>query len=219
MRTVEKVALFASIVAVIVLVLMLLRPWIYGSQYTFEYLRGRAVEVAEAIEQRHPVRLVEDWSTEHVSLTLAIIKPKEEPLILSLEYDRLRIKVPVYAKEIEVIRGSPPDKGFERFRRVSVYHEGSWVIVDPKPTVNYYVVMEYGRMVHVVEITLFIIKGKLEPGVTLSYANSTKVVYLRSYDYAGIASITIDGEVVARIHVKPQDLLKLVIVCECWSTG
>ena len=220
MRTVEKVALFASIVAVIVLVLMLLRPWIYGSQYTFEYLRGRAVEVAEAIEQRHPVRLVEDWSTEHVSLTLAIIKPKEEPLILSLEYDRLRIKVPVYAKEIEVIRGSPPDKGFERFRRVSVYHEGSWVIVDPKPTVNYYVVMEYGRMVHVVEITLFVIKGEdlvLEPGVTLSYANSTRTIYLRSYDYEGIASVTIDGEVVVRLQVRPQDLLKLMIVYECWN--
>ncbi|RLF23092.1 MAG: hypothetical protein DRN15_07090, partial [Thermoprotei archaeon] len=72
--------------------------------------------------------------------------------------------------------------------------------------------------VHVVEMTLFVIKGKLEPSVTLSYANSTKVVYLRSYDYAGIASITIDGEVVVRFQVKPQDLLKLIVIHEYWST-
>jgi len=217
MRTTEKVVLFASIVAIIVLVLMLLKPWTYGSQYTLEYLRGKAVEVAEAIEQRHSVRLIADWSVESVSLTLAITKPREEPLILSLEYDRLRIKVPVYAKEVEVIKGSPPDKHFEHFRRASVYHEGSWVIVDPKPTVNYYVVEEYGRIAHVVEVTLFVIKGKLEPGVALSYANSSKIVYLRSYDYAGIVSVTIDGEVVVRLQVRPQNLLKLMIVYECWN--
>jgi len=217
MRTAEKVALFASIVAIIVLVLMLLKPWTYGSRYTFEYLRGRAVEVAEAIEQRHPVRLIEDWSIERMSLTLAITKPKEEPLILSLEYDKLKIKVPVYAKEVEVIKGSPPEKRFEHFRRISVYHEGSWIIVDPKPVVKCYVVEEYGRIVHIVEVMLFAIKGRLEPGVTLSYANSSKVVYLRSYDYAGILSVTIDGEMVAKLQVKPQDLLKLIIVYEHWN--
>jgi len=217
MRTVEKVVLFASIIAVIVLVLMFLKPWAYGSQYTFEYLRGRAIEVAEAIEQKHPVRLIKDWSTEHVSLTLAITKPKEEPLILSLEYDKLRIKAPIYAKEVKVIKGSPPDRRFERFRRVSVYHEGSWIIIDPKPIVNYQVVTEYSRQVYVVEITLFVITGKLEPGVVLAYANSSKIIYLRSYDYAGIALITIDGRIVLRLEIQPLDLLKLIIVRESWS--
>ena len=39
-----------------------------------------------------------------------------------------------------------------------------------------------------------------------------RVVYLGSYDYAGIASITIDGEVTVEVHMKRQDLLKLVLV-------
>ncbi|RLF21216.1 MAG: hypothetical protein DRN15_11540 [Thermoprotei archaeon] len=142
------------------------------------------------------------------------MKPKEEPLILSFEYDRLKIRVPVYTGEVEVIKGSPPDKHFEHFRRVSVYHEGSWIIVDPKPIVSYYVVEEYSRMVHVVEVTLFVISGKLEPGITLAYANSTKTIYLRSCDYAGTASIAINNEVIAYLQVKPQDLLKLIVVYE-----
>ncbi|RLF08200.1 MAG: hypothetical protein DRJ60_00885, partial [Thermoprotei archaeon] len=154
MRTIEKVVLLASAMAVIALTLILTKPWTYSSRYTFEYLRDRAIEIAEAIEQRYSVGLIESWAIEHVDLTLATTKPKEEPLILSLEYNRLKVKVPMHAKEVEVIKGSLPDKHFERFRRASVYHEGSWVIVDPKPTVNYYVVEEYGRIAHVVEVTL-----------------------------------------------------------------
>jgi len=38
---------------------------------------------------------------------------------------------------------------------------------------------------------LFIVKDRLEPGVTLSYANSSKVIYLRSYDYAGVAKLQV----------------------------
>jgi len=59
MKTLEKVILFALVIVVVTLVLVPLKPWTYGNQYIFEYLRGRAVEIAEAIEQKHPTRLIE----------------------------------------------------------------------------------------------------------------------------------------------------------------
>ena len=135
---------------------------------------------------------------------------------LSLCYKRLKVYVPIHAKEVEVIRDSPPDKHFEFFRRVSVYHIGSLIVVDPKPIVKHYIVNEYGRTSHIVEITLFRISGILEPGCILSFANSSRVVFLRCYDYPGTVSVTIDNQEVLSFNVDPSNVLRVIIVYEVW---
>jgi len=147
---------------------------------------------------------------------LVVNKPNEEPLAINLNYERLKVYVPIHAREVEVIRGSPPDKHFEFFRRVSVYHIDSIIVVDPKPVVKHYIVNEYSRTSHIVEITLFRISGILEPGCTLSFANSSRVVFLRCYDYPGTVSVTINNQEVLSFNVDPSNVLRVIVVYETW---
>jgi len=216
MKTIEKILLFATTLALICLVIILFKPWSHNVYYTFQYIRGRALELAEIIERKQSARLVESWSLEDVNLMLVVSKPNEEPLTINLSYERLKVYAPIHAREVEVIRGSPPDKHFEFFRRVSVYHAGSFIVVDPKPVVRHYIVNEYGRTSHIVEITLFRIDGVLEPGCVLSFANSSRVVFLRCYDYPGTVSVTINGQDVLTFNVDPSNVLRVIIVYEVW---
>jgi len=146
------------------LAIMIISPWSKHQQFTFNYIREKAIELAEVLEHKQIARFSIDWSSEDVYLTISIVKPNEEPIMITLNYTQLIVKIPIYTKEITVIRGSPYDKKFEEFRRVSVYHNGSWIIVDPKPIVKCRVVSEYGRKYHLIEVVIFRIEGRLEVG-------------------------------------------------------
>ena len=216
MKTIEKVLLFATTLALICLAIIIFKPWSRNAYYTFQYIRGRALELAKVIEGKHSARLVKSWSLEDVNLVLVVSKPNEEPLTIDLSYERLKVYVPIHAREVGIIRGSPPDKHFEFFRRVCVYHVGSFIVVDPKPVVKHYIVNEYGRTSHIVEITLFRISGVLEPGCVLSFANSSCVVFLRCYDYPGTVSVTINNQDVLSFNDDPSNVLRVIIVYEVW---
>ncbi|MCD6509882.1 MAG: hypothetical protein J7L11_05805 [Thermoprotei archaeon] len=56
---------------------------------------------------------------------MTIAKPKKEPLILDLEYDRLKVVAPMHAGEVEVIGSSPPDRHFEHLGISSLKNNGS----------------------------------------------------------------------------------------------
>ena len=182
------------------------------------YIREEAVEIAETIECRSSTRITINYMKEKISIILSVIKPNEEPIFIQINYDTLKVKVPIYAKEVEVIRGSSPIKKFEEFRRVSVYHNGSWIIVDPKPIVKYKVVSEYDRKCHLIEVPIFRIEGKLEVGSVLSYAYSRNVNYLRVYDYPGIAEIKFDDQLALQVEVQPKEIFRLIIIFEVWRT-
>ena len=183
------------------------------------YIREEAVEIAETIECRSSTRITINYMKEKISIILSVIKPNEEPIFIQINYDTLKVKVPIYAKEVEVIRGSPLIKKFEEFRRVSVYHNGSWIIVDPKPIVKYRVVSEYGRKCHLIEVTIFRIEGKLEVGSVLSYAYCRSVSYLRVYDYPGLVEVKFDGQSALQIMVQPKEILRLTIIFEVWKAS
>ncbi|RLE81273.1 MAG: hypothetical protein DRJ51_04160 [Thermoprotei archaeon] len=133
--TIERLILLVCALAVIVLTLILLQPWRTSVEYTIDYVRGEGEEVAEGLERGSPVRLTLNWEVERVGLTVVATIPREEPLSVGVEYCRLYIPA-LLIEGTSIVRGSPPTKVFERFRRVSVYHVGDGVVADPKPFVG-----------------------------------------------------------------------------------
>ncbi|RLE67979.1 MAG: hypothetical protein DRJ43_06395 [Thermoprotei archaeon] len=213
--TVERLILLVCALAVAILTLLLLQPWRTSAEYTIDYVRGKGEEVAEAIERGSPVRPTLNWEVERIGLTVVATIPREEPLRVSVEYYRLYTPAPSI-EGTSIVRGSPPTKVFERFRRVSVYHMGDRVVVDPKPFVGLEVVEEYGRRVYIVEVVLFYIKGEPIVGSVLRLSNRTTTTYSRRYDYSGTSTIEIGGQVAFRLQVNSEDILVLRIIRENW---
>ncbi|RLF03235.1 MAG: hypothetical protein DRJ59_01315 [Thermoprotei archaeon] len=213
--TVERLILLVCALAVAILTLLLLQPWRTSAEYTIDYVRGKGEEVAEAIERGSPVRPTLNWEVERIGLTVVATIPREEPLRVSVEYYRLYTPAPSI-EGTSIVRGSPPTKVFERFRRVSVYHRGDRVVVDPKPFVGLEVVEEYGRRVYIVEVVLFYIKGEPIVGSVLRLSNRTTTTYYRRYDYSGTSTIEIGGQVAFRLQVNSEDILVLRIIRENW---
>jgi len=218
-KSLERLLLITCILFLSILTILFFKPWLQSQFYIFQYFRRGSVEVAEAIERKHEIRLNFNWITENCCLNISIIKPNEKPINIELNYSRLKIHVPTFSRNVEIIRGSSTDKRFERFRRISIYHNASWIIIDPKPIVNFQVSNEYDRRVHTVQLIIFLIKGRLEAGSTLSYAYSHRVNYLRTYDYAGKIKVNIDGNIAVDLQVKRGEVLRLTIICEVWNTN
>ena len=78
MKTLEKVILISGVIALISFIVLVLKPWLLPQEYTFEYFRNKANEIAEVIESLSSIRLTEDWFIEKVSLKVEVIKPNEE---------------------------------------------------------------------------------------------------------------------------------------------
>ena len=213
--TVSRITLFAGAVAAIALVLALLRPWNLLS-YRIEYLREEAVELAQAIDSRSPARLRSGWRSEPMDVLLIVSKPREEPLRLVVTYSRLVVPSPVPVER--VVKGRP-ERAFERLRQTAVYFNSTHLVVDPKPVVEYSKSSEYGRTVHVVKLTLFVVRGDLRPGATLRYNSSLTTIYERTYDYSGTSRVVINGQKALEFQVSRDDELKVVVVRECWLAG
>jgi len=213
--TIERLVLLACTLAVAVLTLLLLQPWRTSAEYTIDYIRGEGEEVAEVIERGSPIRPTLNWEVERVGLTVVATIPREEPLSVGVEYCRLYTPAPSIGGT-SIVRGSPPTRVFERLRRVSVYHVGDRVVVDPKPFVGLEVVEEYNRSVYIVEVVLLYIKSDPTIGSVLRLSNRTTTTYSRRYDYSGTSTIEIGGQVAFRLEVNSEDILILRIIRENW---
>ena len=99
-----------------------------------------------------------------------------------------------------------------------VYQEGSSLVVDPKPVLNYTRRLEYGKTVHVVTTTLFKIPyGQLGEGVTLYPKEVKRQTYTRTYSYSGVSEVRINGEKTASSTVEKNSVLELVIILRIWG--
>ena len=212
----QKVLLFAGAVVAVALAILLLNPWSRGLGYQLDYVRKVALEIAEAIDSKSSVRVTEDFYSGLKSVSLVVTKPREKPVVVSLTYSVLAAPSPLEVEE--VVRGRPEDS-FTRFRETCVFINGSHIIVEPKPVVEYSKALEGGRTVHVVKVTLFIVEGGLRKGATLYYNSSVTTVYERTYDYSGLSRVLVDGQVAAEFRVAKDDLLKVVIARERWIAG
>ena len=216
MEVPRKAVLFAGAVIAVVLALLLLNPWGRAAGYRLDYLRSVALEFAEAIDSRGSARVTEDFYSGLKSVSLVVTKPREKPVVISLTYSVLAAPSPLEVEE--VIKGRPED-AFTRFRETCVYVNGSHVVVEPKPVVEYVKALEGGRTVHVVRVTLVVVRGELVKGAVLSYNSSFSRVYERTYDYSGVSSVLVEGQVAAEFQVRREDLLKVVVVEEGWLAG
>ena len=213
---VHRFLLIAGATAAVVLSLLILRPWEATIAYRIDYLRSKAVEVAECIESGEAFRLTDDWVTENVSVALTITRPCEELIVMMLNYTRVLAPSPVNVDE--VVRGRPEDR-FSRLRSVAVYINGTHLIVDPKPILEYVKVVEYNRTVHVIKLTIFNILGELRKGSTLAFNSTINLVQYRTYDYSGESSVVISGQNAVSFTVEENDCLKIVIAIEKWVSG
>ena len=147
-----------------------------------------------------------------INVVVEVVKPNEENLVMRAGYNRLMLKVPYLP--CASLKDLHPDKQFEYSRRVSVYHNGSFVIVDPKPVIAYSLAEECGRRAHVVEITLFQVVGEPSKGMVLEYANSTLSIHHRAYDYSSVAEVLINGAKAYPLNIGERNIVRLVIVRE-----
>ncbi|RLE78787.1 MAG: hypothetical protein DRJ52_09800 [Thermoprotei archaeon] len=213
----QKLVLVASVAAVVAAVIAAYRPWESAVAYQIEYLRKKAVEVAEAIDSKSPVRLTEDWSLLNRSLLLEITRPNEKSVTIKLNYSVLAVPSPQYLRI--TVKGRPDKEYSLSVRETFVYFNGSLLIIDPKPVVQYCKILEYGRVVHVVKVVLFKINGSLWPGCTLRYVCSATYTATRTYDYTGTSVVTVGGQEALRFRVKAKEILKVVLVEERWESG
>ena len=213
----QKLVLAASVAAVVAAIIAAYRPWESAVAYQIEYLRKKAIEVAEAIDSKSPVRLTESWSLANRSLLLEITRPNEKSVTIKLNYSVLAVPSPRYLKV--VVKGRPGREFTVGYRETFVYFNGNLLVVDPKPVVQYCKVVEYGRTVHVVKVVLFKVGGSLWPGCTLRYTDSSTYTAVRTYDYTGTSTATVGGQEALRFRVKAKEVLKLVIVEERWESG
>ncbi|RLE89903.1 MAG: hypothetical protein DRN04_15785 [Thermoprotei archaeon] len=204
-------------VAAIATIVAALRPWETPVAYRVEYLRKKAVEVAEAIDSGTPVRLTEDWSLLNRSLLLEITRPNEKSIEIRLNYSVLVIPSPQYLRI--TVKGRPGREFTVGYRETFVYFNGSLLVVDPKPVIQYTKTVEYGRTVHVVKVVLLKVGGSLWPGCTLRYVNSSTYTAVRTYDYTGTSVVTVGGQEALGFRVEAKEVLKLIIVEERWESG
>ncbi|RLE91903.1 MAG: hypothetical protein DRN04_11690 [Thermoprotei archaeon] len=213
----QKLVLVASVAAIVAAIIAAYRPWESAVAYQIEYLRKKAVEVAEAIDSKSPVRLTESWSLANRSLLLEITRPNEKSVTIKLNYSVLAVPSPQYLRI--TVKGRPDREFTAGYRETFVYFNGNLLVVDPKPVVQYCKVVEYGHTVHVVKVVLFKINGSLWPGCTLRYVHSATYTTTRTYDYTGISTIVVSGQEALRFRVKAKEILKVVLVEERWESG
>ncbi len=213
---VHRVLLIVGATAAVVLSLLLLRPWEATIAYRIDYLRSKAIEIAECIESGKAFRLTDEWFKENVSVVLTIKRPCEEPIVMMLNYTRVLAPSPVNVDE--VVRGRPEDK-FSQLRSVAVYINGTHLIVDPKPVLEYVKVVEYNRTVHVIKLTIFNILGELRKGSTLAFNSTINLVQYRTYDYSGESEVIVSGQNALSFTVEENDCLKIVVAIEEWVSG
>jgi len=204
--------LFVGAVILVATTILLLKPWTQYASYKLEYLRKNAVELAEAIESKNSIRLKGDWFVEEKTVTIIVSRPRESSIAIKITYHRLIAISPIHE---EVVKGKP-SKNFEKFRWTSVYINGTHIIVDPKPVVEYVKVLEYGRTVHAVKITLFKVIGQLKRGSTLTFNSTSNSIEYRTYDYSGKSAVTVSGQTAVEYSVGVEDTLKIVVVVEEW---
>ena len=212
----SKILLLIGTVIAITLIIILLRPWEAIIAYRINYLRFRAVEIAECIESGKTLRLTDDWFKENVSVVLTIVRPCEKPIVMMLNYTRVLALSPVNVDE--VVRGRPEDM-FSRLRSVAVYINGTHLIVDPKPILECVKVVEYNRTVHVIKLTIFNIIGELRKGSTLAFNNTINIVQYRVYDYSGASEVIVSEQNALSFTVEENDCLKIVVAIEKWVSG
>lgn len=215
-ESVQRLIGFAGAVVLVASSLMLFAPWLRVAGYRLDYLRQAAVEIAYAIESKSSVRLVENFYAQNRSIVVEVVKPRETPVRIQTAYSIVITALPVHVEE--VVRGRP-EASFSRFREACVYMNGTHLIVEPKPLVRYHRGVEYGRRVHIVEVTLFIVSGELSKGSVLTFNSSYSYVYVRTYDYRGTASVTVSGEDAVSFTVRGGEVLKIFITYERWTAG
>ena len=215
MKAVEKAVLLTAVVLAIALAVMLLKPFSLGEEYWLKYCRERGKELAEAIEARSLIRLSEDLFVKQARVIIEVVKPFEERLAIRIVYSKLLLKAP--HSPLSLVRGSSLEKPFEYTRRVSVYHNGPFVIVDPKPIVHYSLLREYGRRVHLVLVVVFRVFGEPVKGMVLEFANSTLSIHYRAYDYSGVAEVLVNGAKAYSLNIGEEDIVRLVIAREVWG--
>ena len=212
----SRMLLLIGTVIAVALTIILLRPWETTVGYRIDYLRSRAAEIAECIESGEAFRLTDDWVTENVSVALTIKRPCEELIVMMLNYTRVLALSPVNIDE--VVRGRPEDR-FSRLRSVAVYINGTHLIVDPKPILEYVKVVEYNRTVHVIKLTIFNILGELRKDSTLAFNNTINIVQYRFYDYSGASEVIVSEQNALSFTVEENDCLKIVVAIEEWVSG
>jgi len=211
----RRVVVFVGVVALVGLLVAVYGPFSWSRGYGLDYLRSAAVEVAEAIDAGRSVRLPVGFVSGRKGVVVVVAKPGEENVTVRVWYNVLCVPAEAPAG---VVRGRP-DAAFVRFREAAVYFNGSWLVVDPKPLVEYYRKLEYGRTVHVVRITVFHVRGELERGSVLSLNGTSSRVYVRGYDYSGFVEVWVSGREALRIRVARDDVLELLVVSEEWVSG
>ena len=81
MRFIEKIILVVYILLLVLLAIMIVNPWCKHQQYTFCYIREKAVELAKTIEHKQTVRLSINCFSRDMVLIISIVKPNEEPIL------------------------------------------------------------------------------------------------------------------------------------------
>ena len=212
----SKTILIIGTTVAVILAIIFYRLWDIAANYRLEYIRSMATEMAECIEGLRSYRQSEIWFKENVSIVLTIKRPCEEPIVMTLNYTRVLTPSPVNVDE--VVRGRPEDR-FSRLRSVAVYINGTHLIVDPKPILEYVKVVEYNRTVHVIKLTIFNILGELRKGSTLAFNSTINLVQYRTYDYSGASEVIVSGQNAVSFTVEENDCLKIVVAVEQWVSG
>ena len=179
----------------------------------FNYVKGHAEEIAEAIELNRGARFKRDAGVNQTLIEVKGSLPGEEPLTLRVEYSRIVFTVPVQG--YAVLRGKNATCVKEFL--VCVLQEGSRIIIDPKPVLNYTRRLEQGRVVHAVTVTLFKLPYKaIESGMMIQPSRTLKQVYVRAYSYTGTSQVYVDGVLAESFTVDSGDTLELVVVVHEW---
>lgn len=205
---VSKTLLVAITVILIVLTLMLWRPWEFRRAIDLEYVRAKLREIAEIIEQGVPATLEVDVPLkvfeEYDVVVLTITRPNEEPIVI-----RLPISAIVYED-----RSLRLPLRVERRGLVEIVENGTMIILKPLPRVDSTVVVEYGREFHLVVVGLVklrsertVVRGK----IAITFDELEPYTYLRSYDYSGVSKVRLGGMDMIRVGVSRGTGLKITI--------
>ena len=179
----------------------------------FNYVKGHAEEIAEAIELNREARFRRDAGVNQTVIEVRVVLPGEQPLAIRVEYSRIVFPVPVYGHA--VLRGK--NTTWVREPLVCVVQEGSRIIIDPKPILNYTRRLEQGRVIHMVTITLFRLSYRtIEAGMSIWPSKTLNQVYIRAYSYSGASKICVNGEQVYLFLVNEGEILELTIVLKMW---
>ena len=214
MRALQKLMLIVGVVSLATALLAVFRPWEFYAWMEFNYVKGHAEEIAEAIELNREARFRRDAGVNQTVIEVRVVLPGEQPLAIRVEYSRIVFPVPVYGHA--VLRGK--NTTWVREPLVCVVQEGSRIIIDPKPVLNYTRRLEQGRVVHTILILLFRLPYQsLEEDTTIYPSEIVKQVYTRAYSYTGTSEVCINGKQTEAFRVSEGDILEVIVVLHVWD--